>query len=134
LQEHIKNDTLAVMADRIAMIAVCVVEEYLERCGKKEGFKPPEHPLRLALAYLYMIARDDPGVGPKTREPFDELWREMMRGLDPGRYFDGYVRSTMANACYRKIRRMVRLPETREIENAIARMRHAGRKGDQPEG
>ena len=110
------------------MIAVCVVEEYLDRCGNRVLFRPPEHPLRLALAYLYTIAGDDPGVGPKTREPFDELWREMMRGLNPERHFDGYVRSTMATACYRKIRRMVRLPETREIEDAIARMRKAGRK------
>ena len=111
------------MTDRLAMIAVCVVEEYLDRCGNKEGFQPPEHPLRLALAYLYLIAGDDPGVGPRTREPFDELWREIMRGLDPAHFFDGYVRSTMATACYRKIRRMVRLPETQEIEDAIARMR-----------
>ena len=116
------------MVDRIAMIAVCIVEDYLDRCRDKVRFQPPEHPLRLALAYLYTIAGDDPGVGPKTREPFDELWREMMRGLDTERHFDGYVRSTMATACYRKIRRMVRLPETREIEDAIARMRKAGRK------
>ena len=119
------------MVDRIAMIAVCIVEDYLNWCGNRVLFRPPEHPLRLALAYLYMIAGDDPRVGPKTREPFDELWREMMRGLDTERHFDGYVRSTMATACYRKIRRMVRLPETREIEDAIARMRKAGRKDDQ---
>ncbi len=81
------------MVDRIAMIAVCIVEDYLDRVPRQGAVPAPEHPLRLALAYLYMIAGDDTGVGPKTREPFDELWREMMRGLDTERHFDGYVRS-----------------------------------------
>lgn len=111
------------MVDRLAMLAVCVVEDFLDQCRDQRTIEPPAHALRLALAYLYAVAGDDPGVGPRTREPFDELWQGVMRQVQQDRHFDGYIRSTMATANYRKIRRMVRLPETIEIEEAIRRMR-----------
>lgn len=114
-------------SDRTALIALCVIEDVLERCRAGDTATPPAHALRLALAYLYQVAGDDLGVGPRSRDPFDELWQLVTKPADVsssrGLAAGGYTRSSYADTQYARIRRMVRIPQTIEMQDVMLRLR-----------
>lgn len=98
--------------DRTCLVALWVIEQALHDCQYKGPLKPPQPGLRLALAHLYQIAGDDPGVGPRTREPFDNLWRLVMNTAGDVMGNEDRARSSYARTEYARIRRMVRYPQT----------------------
>ncbi len=98
--------------DRTCLVALWVIEQALSDCRHTGPLKPPQPGLRLALAHLYQIAGDDPGVGPRSREPFDELWRLVMNTAGDVMGTGDRARASYADTQYARIRRMVRYPQT----------------------
>jgi hypothetical protein len=101
--------------DRTCLFALWVIEQALHDCRYTGPLSPPQPGLRLALAYLYQIAGDDPGVGARSREPFDEVWRLIMNTAGDKMGNGDRARASYADTQYARIRRMVRYPQT--IEN-----------------
>ncbi len=98
--------------DRTCLVALWVVEQALHDCQYTGPLKLPQPGLRLALAHLYQIAGDDPGVGPRSREPFDKLWQLVMNTDGSTMGTGDGARSSYARTEYARIRRMVRYPQT----------------------
>lgn len=58
--------------NRTTFIALVVLDEAIHRLQHGGHLKPPEHGVRIALAYLYSI------TSSKNRDCFDELWRTLI--------------------------------------------------------
>lgn len=54
--------------NRTTFIALVVLDDAIRKLQARGPLKPPEHGVRLALAYLYSACLS------KNREPFDKLW------------------------------------------------------------
>ncbi len=111
---------------RVTLLALCVVEDAIHHCQYTGRVPTTAWGLRLALAYLYSIAGDDPGVMAKSRDPFDALWR-LVTGIEPmagGANPEG-MRSTLARTSYAQIRRMIRVPQTLENNAALLKARQS---------
>lgn len=100
--------------NRTTFIALVVLEEAIRRCQYTGPLKPPEHGVRLALAYLYSITLT------KNREPFDELWRTL---VGRGRAHKESFRSTWADTQFAGICREVGVAQDIDLGKAIARAR-----------
>ncbi len=100
------------MVDRTGMVALWVLEQALDDCQHNGPLKPPQPGLRLALAHLYGIAGDDPGVAAKSREPFDALWKLVTNADGTVMGTGDAARSSYARTEYARIRRMVGFPQT----------------------
>lgn len=105
---------------RVTLLALCVVEDALHHCQYVGRVPQPSWGLRLALAYLFSIAGDDPGIAAKSREPFDALWK-LVAGITPmtGAVDPERSRSTYAWTEYARIRRMVRVPQSLESQALV---------------
>lgn len=100
--------------NRTTFIALVVLEEAIRRVQFTGPLKPPEHGVRLALAYLYSITLT------KNREPFDELWRTL---IGKGRAHKESFRSTWADTQFAGICREVGVTQDIDFGKAIARAR-----------
>lgn len=58
--------------NRTTFIALVVLEDAIRKLQFSGPLTPPEHGVRLALAYLYSLTLS------KNREPFDTLWRTLI--------------------------------------------------------
>jgi hypothetical protein len=97
--------------NRTTFIALVVLEEAIRRLQYNGPLKPPEHGVRLALAYLYSIALT------KNRDSFDELWRTLMgRGQAHNQSF----RSTWAGTQFAGICREVGVAQDIDLSAALA--------------
>lgn len=103
--------------DRTTFLALVVLEEAIRRCEATGPLKPPEHGLRLALAYLYSITLT------KNRDSFDELWRTLMGKGQPHKES---FRSTWAGTQFAGISREVGVTQDIELGAALARARSGG--------
>jgi len=110
---------VSMTVDRTCLLALWIVEQALHDCQYVGPLKPPQLGLRLALAHLYEIAGDDPGVGPRTRDPFDQLWALVMGRPDRSGGDPGAARSSYARTEYARIRRMIGFPQTLENDERL---------------
>jgi hypothetical protein len=113
------------MFDKTGLTALWLIEQALHDCQYVGVLKLPQPGLRLTLAHLWSIAGDDPGVGPKTREPFDRLYwlvigADDRLGMDYDRVRSGYARTE-----YARIRRMIRYPQTLENDERLRKFMSA---------
>ncbi len=58
--------------NRTTFIALVVLDDAIRKLQRDGPLKPPQHGVRLALAYLYSITLS------KNREPFDVIWRTLL--------------------------------------------------------
>lgn len=109
---------MRVARERIIFLALCVLDEVADKCGKEPI--PKSLGLRLALAYLA-------SVSDKPKEWFDEFWETATRSPRPGvdSYADGIARSQTLNMHFNGICRSVGMERTVAL---MHRMREA-RKG-----
>ncbi|WP_231420864.1 hypothetical protein [Sphingomonas sp. Leaf205] len=107
--------------NRTTFIALVVLDEAIQRLRYGGPLKPPEHGVRLALAYLYSITLT------KNRDSFDELWRTLMgRGQANKESF----RSTWAGTQFAGICREVGVAQDIDLGAALAHATsdHASRR------
>ena len=98
--------------NRTTFVALVVLEEAIRRLQYAGPLKPPEHGVRLALAYLYSITLT------KNREPFDELWLTLM---GRGRAHKENFRSTWAGTQFAGICREVGVAQDIDLGAALSR-------------
>ncbi len=58
--------------NRTTFIALVVLDDAIRKLQSDGSLKPPQHGVRLALAYLYSICLS------KNRDPFDTLWLTLL--------------------------------------------------------
>ena len=99
--------------NRTAFIALVVIDDAIRKLQSDGPLKPPQHGLRLALAYLYSTCLS------KNREPFDTLWRTL-HALDrqPPDF-----RVTWAGTQVARICQDIGLKHDIELDEAMARIR-----------
>lgn len=100
--------------NRTTFVALVVLEDAIRRLQFSGPLNPPEHGVRLALAYLYSITLT------KNRDPFDELWRTLM-----GQNHEQKItfRSTWGDTQFARICQEVGVPQDVDLLAAIARAR-----------
>ena len=103
--------------NRTTFIALVVLEEAIRRLQFTGPLRPPEHGVRLALAYLFSITLT------KNREPFDELWRTL---IGKGHAHKESFRSTWADTQFAGICREVGVTQDIALGAALARARTGG--------
>ena len=97
--------------NRTTFIALVVLDEAIQRLRYGGPLKPPEHGVRLALAYLYSITLT------KNRDSFDELWRTLM---GRGQAHNESFRSTWAGTQFAGICREVGVAQDIDLGSALA--------------
>ena len=100
--------------NRRTFIALVVLEDAIRKVQFHGPLTPPEHGVRLALAYLYSITLT------KNREPFDELWRAL---VGRGQAHKESFRSTWADTQFDGICREIGVAQDIELGAALARAR-----------
>ncbi|WP_147453205.1 hypothetical protein [Sphingomonas sp. PP-CE-3A-406] len=98
--------------NRTTFIALVVLDEAIQRLRYSGPLKPPEHGVRLALAYLYSITLT------KNRDSFDELWRTLM---GQGQAHKESFRSTWAGTQFAGICREVGVAQDIDLGAALAK-------------
>lgn len=93
-------------------IALIVLEDAIRRLQFSGLLRPPEHGVRLALAYLYSTTLT------KNREPFDELWRTL---IGRGQLHKESFRSTWAGTQFAGICREVGVVQDIDLCAALAK-------------
>lgn len=80
--------------NRTTFIALVVLEDAIRRLQLSGPLKPPEHGVRLALAYLYSLTLS------KNREPFDTLWQTLNgRDHQPPKFRTTWAGTQLARIC-----------------------------------
>jgi hypothetical protein len=98
---------------RTTFLALALLHDAIHRADAT-ALKPQEPGVRLALAYLWSITLT------KNREPFDEMWKTLVKG-EP--YIRDRFRSTMANTLFARICREIQVEQTVELGTALAKAR-----------
>ena len=98
--------------NRTTFIALVVLDQAIQRLRYGGPLKPPEHGVRLALAYLYSI------TSTKNRDSFDELWRTLM---GQGQAHKESFRSTWAGTQFAGICREVGVSQNIDLTAALAK-------------
>lgn len=98
--------------NRTTFIALVVLEDAIRRLQFSGPLKPPEHGVRLALAYLYSISLT------KNRDSHDELWRTLM---GRGKAHKESFRSTWAGTQFAGICREIGVTQDIDLGAALAR-------------
>ena len=99
--------------NRTTFIALVVLDDAIRKLQVEGPLKPPQHGLRLALAYLYSTCLS------KNREPFDTLWLTLLgRDHQPANF-----RVTWARTQYSRICQDIEVRQDIELNNAMARVR-----------
>ena len=99
--------------NRTTFIALVVLEDAIRKLEASGPLQPPQHGVRLALAYLYSITLT------KNRDPFDALWR-ILTGRDN---HAAKVRSTLAGTQFGRICQEIGVKQDIELGAAFARVR-----------
>lgn len=81
--------------NRTTFIALLVLDDAIRKLQTNGPLKPPEHGVRLALAYLYSVSLS------KDREPFDALWRVLVgRDDQPPNFRVTWAGTQFARICH----------------------------------
>lgn len=99
--------------NRTTFIALVVLDDAIRKLQSTGPLKPPEHGVRLALAYLYSTTLS------KNREPFDTLWRTLI-GHD---HQPPNFRPTWAGTQFARICQDIGVTQDIELGAAMARVR-----------
>ncbi len=90
-----------------------VLDDAIRKLQSTGPLKPPEHGVRLALAYLYSTSL------PKNREPFDMLWLTLLaRDHQPPDF-----RVTWAGTQFARICQDIGVTQDIDLSAAMARVR-----------
>lgn len=99
--------------NRTTFIALVVLDDAIRKLQATGPLKPPEHGVRLALAYLYSTSLS------KNRDPFDTLWLTLLgRDRQPPDF-----RGTWAGTQLAKICRDVGVTQDIDLTTAMSRVR-----------
>lgn len=105
--------------DALVFKALCVLDQ---ACRAATGdAAPPQHGLRLALAFLYAVSNDRPAPALTDRAVFDEFWSLITAYPETLHSSRGRMRSTLARTCFSGICRRVGVQETVELHAALSR-------------
>lgn len=99
--------------NRTTFIALVVLDDAIRRLQVAGPLKPPEHGVRLALAYLYSICLS------KNRGPFDSMWLALLgRDHQPPDF-----RVTWAGTQFARICEDIGVKQDVDLNTAMARIR-----------
>ena len=99
--------------NRTTFIALVVLDDATRKLQVAGPLKPPEHGVRLALAYLYSLCRS------KNRGPFDSLWLTLLgRDHQPSEF-----RVTWAGTQFARICEDIGVKQDIDLNAAMARIR-----------
>ncbi len=105
--------------------AMCVLEDEARRATKKGAIKPTPA-LRLAVAFLYGVSRDDGECDPLYAHRL--FWAELtQRSETDTRSAEGFGRWQTLNSCLNGIARAAGMPRDHEYDAARDRLRKKGR-------
>lgn len=99
--------------NRTTFIALVVLDDAIRKLQTGGPLKPPEHGVRLALAYLYSACLS------KNRDPFDTLWLTLLgRDRQPPDF-----RVTWAGTQFSRICQDIGVPHDIKLIDALAKGR-----------
>ena len=99
--------------NRTTFIALVVLDDAIRTLQSEGCLKPPQHGVRLALAYLYSTCLS------KNRDPFDTLWLTLLgRDHQPPNF-----RVTWAGTQVARICQDIGVRQDIELGTAMARLR-----------
>ncbi len=99
--------------NRTTFIALVVLDDAIRQLQSAGPLKPPQHGVRLALAYLYSTCLS------KNRDPFDTLWLTLLgRDHQPPNF-----RVTWAGTQFARICQDIEVRQDIELGKAMARLR-----------
>ena len=99
--------------NRTTFIALVVLDDAIRNLQADGPLKPPQHGVRLALAYLYSTCLS------KNRDPFDTLWLTLLaRDHQPPNF-----RVTWAGTQFARICQDIGVRQNIEFGKAVARLR-----------
>lgn len=99
--------------NRTTFIALVVLDDAIRKLQSGGPLKPPQHGIRLALAYLYSTCLS------KNRDPFDTLWLTLLgRDRQPPDF-----RVTWAGTQFARICQDIGVRQDIELGEAMARLR-----------
>lgn len=99
--------------NRTTFIALVVLDDAIRNLQADGTLKPPQHGVRLALAYLYLTFLS------KNRDPFDTLWLTLLgRDHQPPNF-----RVTWAGTQFARICQDIGVRQDIEFGKAVARLR-----------
>ncbi len=104
--------------NRTTFIALVVLDDAIRKLQSDGPLKPPQHGVRLAMAYLYSTTLS------KNREPFDMLWLTLAgRDRQPPDF-----RVTWAGTQFARICQDIGVKQDIDLNDAMSRVR-AGKAG-----
>jgi hypothetical protein len=99
--------------NRTTFIALVVLDDAIRKLQSTGPLKPPEHGVRLALAYLYSTSLS------KNRDPFDTLWLTLLaRDRQPPDF-----RVTWAGTQFARICQDIGVTRDIDLSEAMSRVR-----------
>ena len=99
--------------NRTTFIALVVLDDAIRKLQSTGPLKPPEHGVRLALAYLFSTSLS------KNRDPFDTLWLTLLaRDRQPPDF-----RGTWAGTQFARICQDIGVAQDIDLSAAMARVR-----------
>jgi hypothetical protein len=103
--------------NRTTFIALVVLDDAIRKLQSDGSLEPPQHGVRLAMAYLYSTCLS------KNREPFDSLWLTLLgRDRHPPEF-----RVTWAGTQFARICQDIGVKQNIDFDTAMARVRAGGR-------
>lgn len=101
--------------NRTTFIALVVLDDAIRKLQMDGPLKPPQHGLRLALAYLYSTCLS------KNRDPFDTLWLTLLgRDHQPPNF-----RVTWAGTQFARICQDIGVTQNIDLSAALASVRRS---------
>ena len=102
--------------NRTTFIALVVLDDAIRKLQSDGSLKPPQHGVRLAMAYLYSTCLS------KNRDPFDSLWLTLLgRDRQPSDF-----RVTWAGTQFARICEDIGVKRDIDFNTAMARIRTGG--------
>lgn len=101
--------------NRTTFIALVVLDDAIRKLQSDGSLKPPQHGVRLALAYLYSTCLS------KNRDPFDALWLTLHgRDCQPPNFRVTWAGTQLARIC-----QDVGVTQDVNLSEAFAKVRRA---------
>ena len=101
--------------NRTTFIALVVLDDAIRKLQSDGPLKPPQHGVRLALAYLYSTTLS------KNRDPFDTIWLTLLgRDRQPPNF-----RVTWAGTQFARICQDIGVTQDINLSEAFAKLRRA---------
>jgi hypothetical protein len=115
--------------DALVFKALCVLDLAIREAAAGP-LKPPLPGLRLALAYLYTMSSDDPGIHATDRAVFDAFWSTVTARDEDMDLRAARMRTTLAGTHFAGICRRVGVAQSIEFGEALASAARSTATGD----